>query len=461
MVNFNNILEIDGDQRAGFEEFVCQLARKEKDSRCIDFTRLGNPDGGLECYWKLNNDSIIGWQAKYFPTAFSDSQWNQIEKSIKNATDNFKEFNLKKIIVAVPTDAPLKMNKKREEKIKKWKEFENANPDLEIVFWGESEIIERISAPEMVGFKSFWFGELELPNHWFEERAENTILDFKNKYNPNLSIKTDNEKYFNSISRNEPFKEYFFNKINEFLYSLQDYYRSCNDTINKLNLDKLNNLNFESNFRSNIVNIKQVLINFEKVYSQMDNLDIVEILDSLEKISNLSSDLEKIIHSLNDKIEKNDEEILNSLYYYNIRFENSINQFKAFLESEEINVINNPFIIFDGEAGIGKSFLFVQTLDEKIKNDENCILLFGHQFSIYQDPKTTLMDELGIRNFNFDNLLDALECKAKIQKSRVLILIDALNESKDMKLWNEYLSSFLNSIKKRKWIGCALSIRKE
>lgn len=461
MVNFNNILEIDGDKRDGFEEFVCQLARKEKDSRFVDFTRLGNPDGGLECYWKLNDDSIIGWQAKYFPTAFSTSQWNQIERSVKNATDNFKDYNLKKIIVVVPTDAPIEMNKKREEKIKKWKEFENANPDLEIVFWGKSEIIERISSPEMEGFKSFWFGELELPNHWFEERAENTILNFKNKYNPNLSIKTDNEKYFNSISRNESFKEYFFSKINEFLYSLEDYYRSCNDKINKLNLNELNNLNFESNFRSNIENIKQVFKSFEKVYSQIEKLDIVKITYHLGKIHNLSSNLEKIINSLNDKIEKKDEESLKNLYYYNLRFENSINQFKSFLESEEIKVINNPFLIFDGEAGIGKTFLFVQTLDEKIKNDENCILLFGHQFSIYQDPKTTLMDELGLRNFNFDNLLDALECKAKIQKSRVLILIDALNESKDINLWNEYLSSFLNSISKRKWIGCALSIRKE
>jgi len=30
MINFNNILPIDGDQRACFEEFICQLARKEK-----------------------------------------------------------------------------------------------------------------------------------------------------------------------------------------------------------------------------------------------------------------------------------------------------------------------------------------------------------------------------------------------------------------------------------------------
>ena len=89
MVNFNNILPIDGDQRAGFEEFISQLARKEKNPKFIEFTRLGNPDRGLECYWQLNDDSIVGWQAKYFMTAFGNSQWNQIEKSIKDAINNY------------------------------------------------------------------------------------------------------------------------------------------------------------------------------------------------------------------------------------------------------------------------------------------------------------------------------------------------------------------------------------
>ncbi len=461
MVNFNNILPIDGDQRAGFEEFICQLARKEKNPKFIEFTRLGNPDGGLECYWQLDDDSIVGWQAKYFMTAFGTSQWNQIEKSIEDAVNNFKKFNLKKIIVAVPTDAPFKMNKTLKDKIKKWKEFENARDDLEIEFWGESEIIERISTPEMEGFKSFWFGELELPSHWFKEQAENTILSFKNKYNPDLSIKTGNEKYFNSLSRNESFRQYFFNEINQYLYSLRDYSWSCNDKINRLNLEELNNLNFNSNFETNMEEIKQILLNFEERYFQMDKLDIVKINRHIENISNLSLNLEKIIDSLQDNAKKDDEKLLKNLYFSNIRFKNSLNQFKTFLESEEVNVINNPFIIFNGDAGIGKTFLFVQTLDEKIKNNENCILLFGHQFSNNQNPRITIMDELDLRNFNFENFLDALECKAQIQKSRILILIDALNESQSINLWNNYLTQILNSISKRKWIGCALSIRKE
>lgn len=458
MVNFNNIRAIDSDQRAGFEEFICQLAKKEKNPRFIEFTRLGNPDGGLECYWKLDDNSIVGWQAKYFRTSFEGNQWQQIEKSIENAINNYKEYPLKKIIIAVPIDPPLKTNKKIKEKIKKWKEFKNAYKNLEIEFWWESDIIERISTPEMEGFKLFWFNELEITNKWFEKRARNTILDFKTKFNPNLNIKTDNEKYFNSMLKNTSFKEYFFNEINEHMHPIHDSFRSCLNILNKLNLDELRNFNFASNFKSNVENIKRILKDFQKKYFQMEILDINKINHHVENINKLSLDLERIINSLNDKIKKENRHLLKNLEYYNINFRYSINQFKYFLESEEIKLINNPFLIFYGEAGIGKSFLFAQTLEE---NKESCILLFGHQFSNEHNPKTTLMNELDLRKFNFDNLLDALEAKAQIQKTRILILIDALNEGAGVNLWNNYLSSFLNSISEREWLGCALSIRKE
>ena len=178
-----------------------------------------------------------------------------------------------------------------------------------------------------------------------------------------LIIKTDNKKYFNSLSRNESFKEYFFNEINEYLHSLQNYHWSCNDKINRLNLDELTKLNFKSIFNMNIGNIRQLLIKFEKGYFQLDTLDITEIVNNITNINNLSLDLEKIITSLEDRLEKENNELINNLYYSNIRFRNSLTSFKTFLESKEINLINNPFIIFNGEAGIGKSFLFAQTLD--------------------------------------------------------------------------------------------------
>lgn len=453
-INFNKLCSVRGRKEDDFEEFVTQLARLENIPNAIEFTRLDNPDGGLECYWELEDGSIIGWQAKFFINRIGSDQFDQIEESLVSA---LKNYNLKKVIIVIPKNLTKHQNKLKNKRIKKWKNFENARDDLEIKFWCLSDIIEIIRTKNLEGFRSFWFGELEIPDTWFERFSEETISNFKNKYNPDLCIETDNEKYFNVMSRNEKFKIYFFNEINSYLDSLMHYYWGCKEGINKLNINELNSLNFESHFKNNLNTIKLILSKFEETFNQMDNLDIDKIILSLDNVVKICDNVENIVNSMDIK----DNDNLSNLKFLFIRFKNSLISFKDYLKSEEINLINKPFVIFNGEAGIGKSFLFAQTLETKIKNRENCILLMGNQFSKQENPKKILMEELDIKNFNFEDFLDALECKAQIQKSRILILIDALNEGIGVDLWEKYLNSFLMAISKRKWIGCALSIRSE
>lgn len=453
-INFNKLYSIRGRKEDDFEEFVTQLARFENIPDTIEFTRLDNPDGGLECFWELKDGSIIGWQAKFFINRIGSDQFDQIEESINSA---LKNYNLKKVIIVIPKNLTKHQNKLKNKRIKKWKNFENARDDLEIKFWCLSNIIEIIRTKNLEGFRSFWFGELELPDFWFEKLSEETISNFKNKYNPDLNIETNNEKYFNAMSRNEKFKKYFFNEINNYLNSLKDYYWSCNKKINKVDIDEFNRLNFKSHFDNNLNIIKTIFLKFEERFNQMDKLDIDKIILCLNQIITICDNVETIANSLNTK----ENNKLSDLKFSFIRFKNSLNSFKQYLKSDETNLINDPFVIFNGEAGIGKSFLFAQTLETKIKNHENCILLLGHQFSKHEHPKKILLDELDIKTFNFEDFLDALECKAQIQKSRILILIDALNEGSGVNLWEKYLNSFLKAIEKRKWIGCALSIRSE
>lgn len=209
-INFNKLCSIHGRKEDDFEEFVTQLARLENIPDTIEFTRLDNPDGGLECFWELEDGSIIGWQAKFFINRIGSDQFDQIEESIDSA---LKNYNLKKVIIVIPKNLTKHQNKLKNKRIKKWKNFENARDDLDIKFWCLSDIIEIIRTKNLEGFRSFWFGELEIPDTWFEKLSEETISNFKNKYNPNLSIETNNEKYFNAMSRNEKFKKYFFNEI--------------------------------------------------------------------------------------------------------------------------------------------------------------------------------------------------------------------------------------------------------
>ena len=97
-LDFNNIRPIKGTANEGFEEFVCQLARREGIPCRRKFVRNGKPDGGVECYWILEDGSIVAWQAKYFCNSFSDSQYQQIDGSVKEALNTYP--NLRRYIIA-------------------------------------------------------------------------------------------------------------------------------------------------------------------------------------------------------------------------------------------------------------------------------------------------------------------------------------------------------------------------
>ena len=63
-LNWRSIRIHNNSQNNGFEELVCQLARGVKLKKKKKFYRLGTPDGGVECYWELEDKTEIGWQAQ-------------------------------------------------------------------------------------------------------------------------------------------------------------------------------------------------------------------------------------------------------------------------------------------------------------------------------------------------------------------------------------------------------------
>lgn len=83
-IRWENIQPLNGSQNSAFEELVCQLAHQECKS-LGKFTRVSAPDGGIEAMYELPDGSVHGWQAKYFLSSFSSSQWQQIENSFKEA----------------------------------------------------------------------------------------------------------------------------------------------------------------------------------------------------------------------------------------------------------------------------------------------------------------------------------------------------------------------------------------
>src|SRR5690554_1258667 len=127
-INWNNIRPLENSQNEGFEELVCQLARKEDIISKKTFIRKGKPDAGVECLWILNNDDEFAWQAKFFTNSLEENQWSQIDKSVKTVLD--KHPNLKKYYIAIPNDPPdariegqTSMLDKWNSRVAKWEEW--------------------------------------------------------------------------------------------------------------------------------------------------------------------------------------------------------------------------------------------------------------------------------------------------------------------------------------------------
>ena len=448
-IDWRNIRIINHTQQDGFEELVCQIARKEKENHYKRFVQLGLKDGGLECYWELTDDTIIGWQAKYFTDSFTGTQWRQIRESVKNASETYGE-RLTTMIIAIPYKTSHDMQEKADEKIQEWKdEFENCP---EIKFWWEGDLNNFLSKESYSGFRKFWFNKLEFTDEWFNEKTKTSINNLGDRYNHQINIDTNSQIYFDSIYRNEEFKKYIYENTEHLIIDFRTRY----DNIIKL-LDKPDLKNELKAYLESIDGITDIILSFkfEKDYKiKFDGINPF----NFEKIFDLVVEIEKNIISIKSIIlnDSNNKKIINELN----GILSTVNEFKEFISNNKIlNITNNPTILFYGEAGIGKSFLFGTIAESGIKNNQNTLLLLGEQFETKRDPENTILDLLGIKGYNFDEFLDALESKAYMNKSRIIILIDAINEGSGVGFWNKYFNGLINKVSEKHMLSFVFSVR--
>lgn len=120
---------------------------------------------------------------------------------------------------------------------------------------------------------------------------------------------------------------------------------------------------------------------------------------------------------------------------------------------------NNPFLIIKGDAGNGKSHLLGDIAQTRIKKELPTLLLLGQQFVDSKTVWENIYSNLSVSFTKKEMLLESLNNIGKQIGSRVLILIDAINEGAGAGLWESQIAGFINEFKKYPYIGIVLSIR--
>ncbi len=466
--HWTDIISLNSSQNDAFEELLCQLAKKEAIEKKKNFIKVGNPDGGVECYIVLENGDEIGFQAKWFLSTPEENQWNQIEKSFKTAIE--KHPKLITYYVSMPLDrADPRIKKQKwfmdkwEDKVAKWKNFakDTYNRDISFIYWGSSELIERLTKEEYIGLKSFFFSAIDLSDKWFKNQNELAIKDLGARYTPEINVDIEIVKNFDALSRNNKFRL----RIDKLYHETMIAFRKC----------------FKHSYRKHEILqsllelINHDLISLENLYDSIIfegilYIDIKAITLVLENISNVSYKLNDTLYELNqEEIKEQKIETSKDGYRKSTKYDSTIRDFKDFLsalyefkeiiDSRALKLFNTPFMILDGEAGIGKSHLLADVVNERILENSNSIFLLGQHFRESKNPWSQILDLLDMNKFSKDEFLSALNTKAEVKNKRLIIFIDAINEGKGRDFWNDFLISFIETIKKYEWLGLVLSVR--
>lgn len=456
----------DGSNASGFEELCIQLARAErpKGSR---FERKGTPDAGVECYAVLADGKEWGWQAKYFDT-LGNTQWSEMDKSVKTALN--KHPQLVRYFVCIPLDRPdarikgVQSARQRWDKhVAKWTGWasEKGIPAIEFVYWGSSELLERLKHPQYAGMVYFWFGVHGFDNDWFTVRLNEAIKTAGPRYTPEIHVALPIVSEFDAFGRNEE----FFEGVKACALNIRRDLRAFESYESKIDLHELDSL------------VSEIILRVNKVLTELGSVKAQPIGDlPFSKIAEHAMVAEKAIdkleHSLLERehefdiIPQTDKESqflpsINPFREYRYRLSSlsaELEKTREMLEHAE-EVAGSSLMILTGKAGTGKTHLLCDIARQRVAEGRPTILLMGQWFVSNNAPWTQVLQQLDLAGSSAGEFIGALESVAQAAGCRALVMIDAINEGSGRLIWPAHLAAFLTLLEKSSWIGVVLSIR--
>ena len=459
--DWKSIRAINDSKKDGFEELVVQLAREEAPANAR-FVRVGALDAGVECYCVLEDGSEWGWQAKFFTSSLSNSEWGQLDRSVKTALDNHP--NLTRYFVCIPWDrshsprpGQTTAKQKWDERVSKWQGWaQDKGMNVDFDWWGSSELIEHLSREEHVGTVFFWFNEQYFSENWYKERLGEAIKSAGRRYTPelhvNLPIALDIDMFGRADSA--------FSRVKALARGIRSDFRNVN--LSRMDGD---NLRQSSELAELLQARDAILSDFSALQpSPSGEFPILGIVKKVEAVAQgPASTFVEVLDALADKYDSNPDNTdgqnpYRDLYYQSIRLGHHLRVFRdEIIEAHEL--ANSRVMIVKGEAGTGKTHLLCDVALRRLENGAPTVLLMGQRFTDSSNPWVQVLQLLDMGDARVEQFIGALECSARVANRRALLIIDALNEGADPKIWLRNLPAFLSRVEKSPWIDVILSVR--
>lgn len=289
---------------------------------------------------------------------------------------------------------------------------------------------------------------------WQQKHLKDVKQKAGKRYTPHLNVDLPIAEIFEGISRTSKFygeiQKHYGNLKREFRYisKLSDKKSQTLYKKIKKGLDTI----FEI-----LVKIKEydtTKIPWDKLSKEMQEVEKL-VLDLIAELENQRSKLEEKNKkdSLKEKIEGN--------IHYLFKLRKELDYFIELASSTKGKLSNQPFLLLTGEAGIGKTHLLCDVVENRIKEGLPAVLVFGEFFKNRIDVWHQIIGQLKLPSEinSKEKFLNLLDTAGTISKCRTLLIIDALNESTPPNFWKKNLKKVVRGIKKYKNIALIVSVR--
>jgi len=465
-IDFREIRLIDGDRRKGFEEFVCQIARRHPPESAVSFKRVegAGGDGGVEGYWLQSNGKEHGYQAKYF-LATKDIDWDQIDKSVRTALQQHPQLTTYTICLACDlTDRSGTLGRGKtgwehwSAHKSKWQGWAQAT-GMQVAFqvWPKFELLSDLaSSADRRGLTLFWFNSDVYSKERLADLFERAQADLGERFHPEDNVRISLSEALEGLRRSPQFRA-----------GLSAWFAELPGTTKLLSsISYLKNKPQDGQLAAlseAALRISAIALEIEK--SELEPFPLSQWQLAMASIGEALLPIREFLYAQSSEGSELDRNRLRAA-------QKDLGELDRYLDTKVPISLRgkerNPplaadkyrLVVVVGEPGAGKSHLFADAVASALTENAPALLLLGQNI-FGNDLRAAFLHNVGVPNEDFETVLQSLDAAAELSGQRALILIDALNDAGDLRIWRGSLAGFANDVLKFKHLSLGLSMRDE
>lgn len=471
-INFARIAPRCGGQREAFEELCCQVARHSLplESKFVRLRGAGG-DGGVECFAENADRTKVGWQAKYVFEI--DALLRQLSESLTAALNIHQ--SLVRYVVCFPFDLTGPTGRRGKSELEKFEEWRGAQETaakkqgrtLTIDSWSASHILSALLAMDAAGgVREYFFNATILSSDWFSQQIASATKTAGPRYTRELSVETDLWKWFEALVRSTTWSVV----LNELVHKCK---KQCDELLHVVSRTDSNANSMSPAWpedarvdaKASLIGLADLLDTCAELPQSQDTLVPTRTLNGLrESIVDLKAIEARLETDLDEKHGKGRADspgFRQFMAEYECSFPtanldhvrdaiNAIEDLAGWLDSPNGCLAFASVFVMTGVAGSGKTHGVCDLANRRLEAGRLTCVCYGHEFRGEPEPWTRFREILGLpATLGRDGVLDCLNAAAEASGEPLILIIDAINETKPLRYWRERISAFCEPIVRR------------